>query len=50
VKVRTMICLLFASNDIIPGKTQPGSLLSVKRWHPMMQQHTGITINVEIGS
>jgi len=27
--VRTMICLLFASDDVIPGK-QPKSLLSVE--------------------
>ena len=29
LKVRTMICLLFASNDVITRKTQPNSLLSV---------------------
>jgi len=44
-----MICLLFTSNDVIPGKHNK-TAYSVEFWHPIAQQHIGIMINVEIGS
>jgi len=49
-----MICLLFASDDVIPGKhnqtARPwNSLLNVQCWQPIAQKQIGITINVEVG-
>jgi len=32
-----MICLLFASDDIIPGKHNQTAILSVECWQPVVQ-------------
>jgi len=41
-----MICLLLASDDVIPGKHNQTALLSVECWQSIAQWHIGITTNV----